>query len=190
MASTVPVTSRSAYNFLSAGARPVPAAQITAPQDSSTASISSLLKSARHPEMDSSLSSVPPVCPSPRPDNCGTAAPQADTKGASGSVILSPTPPVECLSAVGRFSPDQFRRSPLFIIACVQREISLGFIPLSKIAISSADICSSATMPRVYASTTQSIIGSLNTLRSRLAAITSTAANGSVVVFIELRAAL
>ena len=48
--------------------------------------------------MDSSLSSVPPVWPRPRPDSCGTATPQAATSGASGSVILSPTPPVECLS--------------------------------------------------------------------------------------------
>ena len=48
--------------------------------------------------MDSSLSSVPPVCPSPRPESCGTAAPHAATSGVSGSVILSPTPPVECLS--------------------------------------------------------------------------------------------
>ena len=56
---------------------------------------------ARQPGIDSSLSSVPPVCPSPRPDSCGTATPQAATSGASGRVILSPTPPVECLSAVG-----------------------------------------------------------------------------------------
>ena len=42
------------------------------------------------------------MCPSPRPDSCGTAAPHAATSGASGSVILSPTPPVECLSTVGR----------------------------------------------------------------------------------------
>ena len=37
---TVPVTSRKAYSFLSAGARPVPAAQITAPTSSSWRSIS------------------------------------------------------------------------------------------------------------------------------------------------------
>ena len=48
--------------------------------------------------MASSLSSVPPVCPSPRPAACGTAPPHAITTGTSGMVILSPTPPVECLS--------------------------------------------------------------------------------------------
>ena len=60
--------------------------------------------SARQPGIDSSLSSVPPVWPRPRPDSCGTATPHAATSGASGRVILSPTPPVECLSAVGRDS--------------------------------------------------------------------------------------
>ena len=59
---------------------------------------------ARQPGIDSSLSSVPPVWPRPRPVSCGTATPQAATSGASGRVILSPTPPVECLSAVGRES--------------------------------------------------------------------------------------
>ena len=80
-----------------------PAAQITAPTSLPTGSCiaSSADRSARHPGIDSNLSSVPPVWPSPRPDSCGTATPQAATKGASGRVILSPTPPVECLSAVG-----------------------------------------------------------------------------------------
>ena len=87
--------------------------------------------------------------PSPRPDSCGTATPQAATSGASGSVILSPTPPVECLSAVGRDSPEKSIRSPDAIIAAVQRAISRRSMPLSRIAIASADICSSATSPRV-----------------------------------------
>ena len=87
--------------------------------------------------------------PRPRPESWGTATPQAATSGASGSVILSPTPPVECLSAVGRDSEEKSIRSPLAIIALVQREISRRFIPLSRMAIASADICSSATSPRV-----------------------------------------
>ena len=149
IASTVAVTSRRAYNFLSAGASPAPAAQITAPTSLNTRSISSLVNDARHPGIDSNLSSVPPVWPNPRPDNCGTAAPHAATRGASGRVILSPTPPVECLSTVGIFNWFHDIRSPLLIIASVQREISRPFIPLSKIAIRSADICSSATTPRV-----------------------------------------
>ena len=46
----------------------------------------------------SSLSMVPPVCPSPRPLIFATEMPQAATMGASASEVLSPTPPVLCLS--------------------------------------------------------------------------------------------
>ena len=134
---------------MSAGASPSPAAQTTAPTDSSWATISSLESAARQPGIDSSLSRVPPVWPSPRPDSWGTATPHAATSGARGSVILSPTPPVECLSAVGRDSPEKSIRSPDAIIALVQRAISERSIPLSRMAIASADICSSATTPRV-----------------------------------------
>ena len=155
--STVAVTSRSAYNFLSAGAKSALAAQMTAPQSCKTFNICAFVNDARQPGIDSNLSSVPPVCPSPRPDNCGTAAPHAATSGANGKVILSPTPPVECLSTVGRDRADQFIRSPLLIIASVQREISRRSIPFKNMAINSADICSSATAPRVYASIIQSI---------------------------------
>jgi hypothetical protein len=149
MASTVPVTSRRAYNLRSAGARPSPAAQMTAPTSSSCRLNSSLVRAARQPAIDSSLSRVPPVWPRPRPESCGTAAPQAATSGVSGNVILSPTPPVECLSAVGRDTAERSRRSPLAIIAAVQRAISPGSMPRSRIAMASADICSSATTPRV-----------------------------------------
>ena len=123
---------------------------------------------------------MPPVWPRPRPESCGTAAPHAATNGASGKVILSPTPPVECLSTVGRSNIDQFIFSPLAIMASVQREISRLFIPFNKIAISSADICSSAITPRVYALIVQSICASLNSNLSRLAEIISTAAKGSI----------
>ncbi len=40
-------------------------------------------------------------------------------------------------------------RSPEAIMAAVQRAISRGVIPLSRIAIASEAICSSATSPRV-----------------------------------------
>jgi len=53
------------------------------------------------------------------------------------------------LSDVGRESPEKSIRSPEAIIASVQREISARSMPLSRIAIASADICSSATTPRV-----------------------------------------
>src|SRR6185369_1482741 len=141
---------------------------------------SSLDSPTRNPGMVSSLSSVPPVWPSPRPDSWGTAAPHAATSGVSGSVILSPTPPVECLSTVGRDTEDRSSRSPEAIIAAVHRAISAELMPRNRIAISSADICSSATTDRVYASTTQSIWASDNASPSRLVAITSTAANVSI----------
>ena len=104
---------------------------------------------ARHPGMDSSLSRVPPVCPRPRPDSWGTATPKVATRGARGSVILSPTPPVECLSAVGRPIPEKSMRSPDSIIARVHWEISSRPIPRRKTAMASAAICSSLTTPLV-----------------------------------------
>src|SRR5664279_4275843 len=48
--------------------------------------------------MASSLSNVPPVWPSARPLIMGTASPQAAAMGATRKLVLSPTPPVECLS--------------------------------------------------------------------------------------------
>jgi hypothetical protein len=50
---------------------------------------------------------------------------------------------------VGRDSVEKSIRSPDAIIALVQRAISRRFIPFSRIAIASADICSSATAPLV-----------------------------------------
>ena len=127
--STVPVTSRSAYRRRSAGARPGPAAQITQPAVCSTARISSFRNEDRHPLMASSLSRVPPVWPRPRPDSCGTAAPQLATSGARISDTLSPTPPVECLSTVGRPTPDRSSRSPDSIMAAVQVRSSAASRP-------------------------------------------------------------
>ena len=70
--------------------------------------------------------------PSPRPDSCGTATPNAATSGASGSVILSPTPPVECLSTVGLPRPAKLIRSPEAIIASVSTRISSRSMPLQE----------------------------------------------------------
>ncbi len=100
---------------------------------------------ACQPGIDSSLSSVPPVWPSPRPESCGTATPNVATSGASGRVILSPTPPVECLSTVVLPSEPNDIRSPDAIIASVRSRISRRSMPLRKIAIASAAICSSPT---------------------------------------------
>ena len=51
--------------------------------------------------MLSSLSSVPPVMPSPRPEIIGTQTSSQASSGASTSETLSPMPPVECLSTFG-----------------------------------------------------------------------------------------
>ena len=146
-----------------------------------TCNISEFESEARQPGIDSNLSKVPPVWPNPLPDSCGTAAPHDATNGTSGKVILSPTPPVECLSTVGRSNIDQSIRSPLRIIASVQRLISWRCMPFKRIAMASADICSSATAPRVYASTTQSICSSLKTCLSRFSAMISGAVNFSII---------
>ena len=77
------------------------------------------------PGIASSLSSVPPVWPRPRPDIFGTTTPQAAASGARTIDTLSPTPPVLCLptlmpgmrrevDAVARARPSRrsARRSP------------------------------------------------------------------------------
>ena len=142
--STVAVMSRSAYSRRSAGAISSPAAAMTPPTLSSISSSAAGSRSGRQPGIDSSLSSVPPVWPSPRPDICGTAAPKTATSGTMISDSLSPTPPVECLSTDGRPSPDRSARSPEAIIAPVHSAVSADVMPRQKMAIRSADICSSA----------------------------------------------
>ena len=122
---------------------------MTAPTPRSCAVISSFDSAARQPGIDSSLSSVPPVWPRPRPESCGTATPNDATSGASGRVILSPTPPVECLSTVGLPRPAKLMRSPEAIIASVITRISSRVMPLSSTAIAKAAICESATYSRV-----------------------------------------
>ena len=88
--------------------------------------------------MDSSLSSVPPVWPSPRPLTMGTTTPHAAASGASIRDTLSPTPPVLCLSTV-RPSADRSKVSPERIISSARAAVSAKSIPLRNIAISSAD---------------------------------------------------
>ncbi len=60
-------------------------------------------------------------------------------------MILSPTPPVECLSVVGFDRPEKSRRVPVATMARVMSRTSSRLMPLRKIAIVMADICSSAT---------------------------------------------
>ena len=173
--STVAVTSRSAYSCLSAGASSSPALAMTAPTSRSCRRNCSRGRSPRQPGMLSSLSSVPPVWPSPRPDSFGTATPSAATSGATTSETLSPTPPEECLSTTGRPVPDRSSRSPLATIADVQADSSRGVIPRHTTAMSSALICSCATSPRTYASSTHATCSSDSSPPSRLVRMTSTA---------------
>jgi hypothetical protein len=79
--------------------------------------------------MLSSLSSVPPVWPSPRPDIMGTATPHEATSGASTIETLSPTPPVECLSIRGTVRWLRSSIRPLSSIAEVSASISPSSIP-------------------------------------------------------------
>ncbi len=72
MLSTVPVTSRSAYSFLSAGAISEVCPIIAQPVVFNARFISSRDRPTRNPGIASSLSSVPPVWPSPRPLIMGT----------------------------------------------------------------------------------------------------------------------
>ena len=89
--------------------------------------------------MLSSLSSVPPVCPSPRPDILATFAPHAAASGTSTSVVVSPTPPVECLSTHTPSMPDRSTTSPECIISIVRSAVSRASMPRQQIAISSAE---------------------------------------------------
>ena len=83
------------------------------------ATSSSTLRPTRKPGIDSSLSSVPPVCASPRPESLATGMPMAAASGASAIVVLSPTPPVECLSTTVRPSDERSIVAPESTIACV-----------------------------------------------------------------------
>ena len=90
--------------------------------------------------MDSILSAVPPVRPSPRPVSEGTASPHAAASGWTTSESLSPTPPVECLSAVGAERPAQSRQVPESRIASVRAWVSASVMPRQQTAIANAAI--------------------------------------------------
>ena len=90
--------------------------------------------------IDSSLSTVPPVCPSPLPDIFATFTPSDATIGEIIKVVLSPTPPVECLSTFIPSIADRSSISPDFAIASVRMKVSSSSIPEKYIAISIADI--------------------------------------------------
>ena len=139
--STVAVTSRSAYSFLSAGTRWSLCPTIATPTSRSWAIISSVVSSTRKPGIASSLSSVPPVCPSPRPLILPSGTPHAATIGPTAIDVLSPTPPVECLSTILRpIAAPMSSVSPERIIASVSANVSAALRPLKKTAMHHAAI--------------------------------------------------
>lgn len=101
---------------------------------------SSMLRFTWKPGKDSSLSRVPPVWPRPRPDILATGTPAAATRGASTMVVVSPTPPVLCLSTLMPSIPDRSTRVPLLTMASVSQAISRVFIPRKYTAIAQAAI--------------------------------------------------
>ncbi len=135
---TVPVTSRSAYSLPSAGARSCVCPATTSPISLSCRLNRSRLSRVEKPGIDSSLSSVPPENDSPRPDILPTGTPRVATIGPTTSVVLSPTPPEECLSTMkGRVSC-RLSVAPEKAIASVSAAVSACVIPRKKTAIAHA----------------------------------------------------
>jgi hypothetical protein len=87
------------------------------------------------------LSSVPPVWPRPRPLIFPSGTPHAATIGPTANDVLSPTPPVECLSTTLRPSSDRRSSvSPLRTIASVSADVSPSESPRKKTAMQNAAI--------------------------------------------------
>ena len=127
--STVAVTSLRAYSFLSAGVKLPDCPMTLMPILFTISKNSSLSKLTRMLGMDSSLSTVPPVCPNPRPDIFATLTPQAAARGPTIKVVLSPTPPVECLSTLIPSIDDKSTTSPLLATKSVITAVSSLVIP-------------------------------------------------------------
>ena len=81
---------------------------------------SSWLRAVRVPGTLSILSMVPPVCPRPRPLILAILTPQAAAMGAITRVVLSPTPPVECLSTLTPAMGERSTISPLWAMMSVR----------------------------------------------------------------------
>ena len=117
--STVAVTSRRAYSFLSAGARSAVCPIMAIPILFTFSINCSVVSEVENPGKLSSLSMVPPVCPRPRPLILATGIPQAATMGVNAREVLSPTPPVLCLSTLRPWMDDRSSISPLCAMAMV-----------------------------------------------------------------------
>ena len=127
--STVAVTSRNAYSFLSAGANCLLCPTIANPISFTCRIKSSSESVVRKPVIASSLSTVPPVCPNPLPLILATLTPRDATTGATTRLVLSPTPPVECLSTRIPFTAEKFTFSPESRTANVKSHVSRTLMP-------------------------------------------------------------
>ena len=129
---------------------PSPAAQITAPTSSSWASISSL-DSVGPPagdrlELVEGAAGVAEAAAGQL--RHGDPAGRDQRRQRQGDLVADAAGGV-LVGGRAATATEKSIRSPEAIIAAVQRAISRRFMPLSRIAIASADICSSATTPRV-----------------------------------------
>ena len=105
--STHDIASLRLYNFLSAGAKFNVCEIILIPILSTFSTNLFTSIAVLYPGIDSNLSTVPPVNPSPLPDIFATATPHDATSGSKTKDTLSPTPPVECLSTIILFNFDK-----------------------------------------------------------------------------------
>ena len=127
--STQFMLSLNAYIFLSAGAKFAVWVIKLIPISLTFCINSFSSKTTLYPGIDSNLSAVPPVYPSPLPDIFATGILNDAIIGANIKVTLSPIPPVLCLSTTIPNS-DKFKMSPEFAIANVKSVISSSSIPL------------------------------------------------------------
>ena len=153
MLSTVAVTSRTAYMRLSAGTTCAVCPATTAPTRSACASNCAGVRDTLSPGKHSNLSSVPPVCPRPRPEYLAQRAPQAASTGARTRVVESDTPPVECLSTNTPPARGRGTRAPLSTMARVRAKHSASPMPTSNTAMQKAAICASDALPSATART-------------------------------------
>ena len=137
---TVAVTSRRAYIFLSATAMPSLWPMTDRPIWFTCAKNSSCERAVFVPGTLSILSMVPPVWPKPRPLILAIFTPQAATMGAMTSVVLSPTPPVECLSTLMPGMGERSTITPLCAITSVSSAVSSLVMPRRYTAIIHAAI--------------------------------------------------
>ena len=147
MEATVPVTSRRAYIFLSAGQISSVCPIMATPIVSTFFWNSVKDKSVENPGMDSNLSRVPPVCPKALPLIMGIAIPAAARSGARMREILSPTPPVLCLSATNISRWEKSIRLPECTMISIKPVNSSASIPWEHTAFSQAVISASETCP-------------------------------------------